>query len=151
MIKTKPIASHCVNVHTEKDLCDWFKTEYQPALKYTGIRSGKYIYNMDKKGYYIAYPVGEEVIVPVRIKEMYIKVPKNWLSFTIIESISADGKSILPLVIVPRGIIMESWFHENITGHEVITVSPSGYINEGICIKWLDHFINHNNCGPDKT
>jgi hypothetical protein len=45
---------------------------------------------------------------------------------------------------------MVSWFHENMTGHEVITVSPTRYMNEGICMVWLDHFIKHNNCGPDK-
>jgi hypothetical protein len=86
----------------------WFETEYQPALEYTGIRSGKYIHNIDEKGCRIACPVGEEVVVPVRIKEMYVGVPENRLSLTIVESISADGKSIPPLVIVPRGMIIES-------------------------------------------
>ena len=32
----------------------------------------------------------------------------------------------------------------------MITVSPTGYTNEGICLVWLDHFIKHNDCGPDK-
>ena len=80
MIKTKPIASHCIDIHTEKDLHNWFENEYQPVLKYTGIRSGKYIHNMDEKGAQIACPAGEEVVVPVGIKEMYIGVPENRLS-----------------------------------------------------------------------
>ena len=46
-IKTKPIASHYVNMHTKQDLCNWFETEYWLALKYTGIRSRKYIHNID--------------------------------------------------------------------------------------------------------
>jgi hypothetical protein len=149
-IKTKPIASHRVDIHTEKDLHDWFENEYRPALEYTGIRSGKYIHNMDEKGARIACPAGEEVVVPVGIKEMYVGVPENRLSLTVIESISADGKSIPPVVIVPGGMIMESWFHDNMTGYEVITISRSGYTNEGICMEWLDHFINHNDCGLDK-
>src|SRR6202161_3758101 len=102
------------------------------------------------KGCRIACPAGQEVVVPIGIKEMYVGVPENRLSLTIIESVSADGKAIPPIVIVPGETIMESWFHENMTGHEVVTVSPSGYINEEICIRWLDHFIKHNNCGPDK-
>ena len=149
-IKTKPIASHCVDIHTEKDLRDWFMAEYKPAIEYTNIQTGKYIHNMDEKGARIACPAGEEVVVPIGIKEIYVGVPENRLSLTIIESISADGKAIPPVVIVPGVTIMVSWFHENMTGHEVITVSPSGYTNEGICITWLDHFIKHNNCGPDK-
>ena len=63
---------------------------------------------MDEKGCRIACPIGEEVVVPVGIKEMYVGVPKNRLSLTVVESISADGKSIPPLVIVPRRMIMES-------------------------------------------
>ena len=148
-IKTKPIASHRVDMHTEQDLREWFETEYRPALEYTGIRSGKYIHNIDEKGCRIACPTGEDIVVPIGIKEMYVGVPENRLSLTVVESISADGSSIPPLVIVPGGTIMESWFHSNMTGHEVVTVSPSGYTNEEICMVWLDHFIDYHNCGPD--
>ncbi|PMD63924.1 uncharacterized protein K444DRAFT_714810 [Hyaloscypha bicolor E] len=72
------------------------------------------------------------------------------MSLIIIKYISADSKAIPPVVIIPGIIIMVSWFHENMTGHEVITVSPIGYTNEGIYMVWLDHFIKHNNCGPNK-
>jgi len=137
-------------MHTEKSLRDWFEKEYKPALQFTGIRTRKYIHNMDEKGARIACPSGEEVVVPIGIKEMYVGVPENRLSLTVVESISADGKAIPPLIIVPGILIMESWFHENMTGHELVTVSPTGYTNEGICMIWLNHFIKHNNCGPDK-
>jgi hypothetical protein len=47
------------------------------------------------------------VIIPVGIKEMYVKVPENRLFVTVVKSISADGKAIPPLVIVSdRNIIM---------------------------------------------
>jgi hypothetical protein len=136
-IKTKPIASHRVDMHTEQTLREWFKMEYRPALKATGIQHGKYIHNMDEKGARICVPVGEEVVVPIGIKEMYIVyigIPKNRMSLTIIECISTDGKAIPPVVIVPGVMIMVSWFHENMTRHKVITVSLSGYTNEGICM-----------------
>ena len=81
---------------------------------------------------------------------MYIRVPQNRLSLTIIKSISTESNSIPPLVIVPREMIIESWFNKNMTGHEVITMSPSGYTNKANCIVWLDYFINHYNCGPNQ-
>jgi hypothetical protein len=149
-IKTKPIASHRVDMHTEKSLRDWFEKEYKPALEFTGIRTGKRIHNMDEKGARVAVPAGEEVVVPIGIKEMYVGVPENRLSLTVVESISADGKSIPPLIIVPGILIMETWFHEKMTGHELVTVSSTGYTNEGICMTWLEHFIKHNDCGLDK-
>ena len=105
---------------------------------------------MDEKGARIYIPASKEVIVLIRIKEMYTRIPENRISLTIIESISADGKAIPPVVIVPGVMIMVSWFHENMTGHEVIIVSPTGYTNEGICMVWLDYFIKYNNYGPDQ-
>jgi hypothetical protein len=72
------------------------------------------------------------------------------MSLTVIESISADRKAIPPIVIVLSTMIIVSYFYKNITGHEVVTVSPTGYTNKGICIVWLDHFIKYNHCGLDK-
>jgi hypothetical protein len=66
---------------------------------------------------------------------MYVRVPKNRLSVTVVKSISADGKAIPPLVIMPGRNIIMSWFSENMTRAEVVTVSPLGYTNEGICIQ----------------
>jgi hypothetical protein len=45
-------------------------------------------------------PIREEVVVPIRIKEMYTRIPKNCISLTIIKCISIDSKAILPIVIV---------------------------------------------------
>ena len=105
---------------------------------------------MDEKGARICMPSGEEVVVLIRIKEIYIGIPENRMSLIIIECISADGKAIPPVVIVPGVMIMVSWFHENMTGHEVIIVSPIGYTNEDIYMVWLDYFIKYNNYGPNK-
>jgi hypothetical protein len=80
---------------------------------------------------------------------MYVRVPENRLSLMVIKSISADGKSIPPLVIVPGKNIMVSWFYENMTSEKIVAVSPSGYTNEEICLTWLDYFIKHNNYRPD--
>jgi hypothetical protein len=74
------------------------------------------------------------VIILIRIKKIYVKVPKNWLFVTVIESISADGKAIPSLVIMPSKNIIVSWFSKNITKAKVVTISPLGYTNKRICI-----------------
>jgi hypothetical protein len=137
-------------MYTEKHLHDWFETEYAPALKITNIRRGTYIHNMDERGARVCMPTGEEIIVPIGIKEMYTGIPENRLSVTVVEYISVNGKAIPPLIIIKGVMIMANWFTENITRDELITVSESGYTNEGICLLWLDHFIKYNNCGPDQ-
>jgi hypothetical protein len=47
-------------------------------------------------------------VVPMGIKEMYTGIPENYLSITIIECISADGKVIPPVIIIPGVMIMVS-------------------------------------------
>jgi hypothetical protein len=78
---------------------------------------------MDKKRARVACPLGQEVVVPIRIKEIYIRIPKNYISLTVIESISADKKSILLVVIVPGVLIIGSWFSKNMTSYEVICIA----------------------------
>ncbi|RPB05488.1 hypothetical protein L873DRAFT_1663093, partial [Choiromyces venosus 120613-1] len=75
----------------------------------------------------------------------------NRKSFTIIEAICAEGSHPPPPVIIYSGEkIIKSWVHENLTGTEVITVSPTGYTNETIALALLNHFIKHVGAGPDQ-
>jgi hypothetical protein len=53
-------------------------------------------------------PAREEIVVLIRIKEIYTGIPENRISFTIIESISIDNKAILLVVIIPRVMIIVS-------------------------------------------
>jgi hypothetical protein len=63
------------------------------------------------------------------------------MSLTIIKCISANKTAIPLVVIVPRVIVIGSWFYNNITGYKLVIVSLLGYTNKGICLAWLDYFI----------
>ena len=104
-IKTKPIASHRVNIYTKQSLRDWFKNKYRLALEFISVCYKNRIYNINKKGAKITCLAREEVIVPIGIKEIYIRILENRLSITIVKYISINGKSILLLVIVPSVIV----------------------------------------------
>jgi hypothetical protein len=95
-------------MHTEMTLYEWFKTEYRPALLAIGIKHGKNVHNMDEKGACVCMPIGEEVVVLIGIKEMYIGIPKNCLSVTIIKCILANRRAIPLVIIVPSVMIMAS-------------------------------------------
>ena len=69
------------SIHIEQDLRIWFEQKYRPVIEYTKIKSGKYIHNMDEKGARLAVPVGEDVVVPIGITEMYVE---NRLSLTVL-------------------------------------------------------------------
>jgi len=150
-IKTKPIARNRVETHTERDLEEWFE-KYRYNLDKYKIRSARNIHNMDESGVRIGCPKGEEVVVPILVKELYTPSPENRKSVTIMECISADGREPTPpLIICPGMRIMESWIHDNLKGSEVIALSTTGYTNAEIAICWLKHFIKHVGAGPDKA
>ncbi|RPA95749.1 hypothetical protein L873DRAFT_1929979 [Choiromyces venosus 120613-1] len=149
-IKTKPIMRARITNHTEEDLKTFF-TNYQETLDRYDIHCARYIYTMDESAVRIGCPTGEIIVVPTEVKELYTTSPENQKSLTIIEVICADRTPPPPPVIIcPGEKIMESWIHENLTGAEVITVSPTGYTNENIALAWLDYFIKHIEAGPDK-
>ena len=91
---------------------------------------------MDEKGAYLACPSGQYIVVPIKVKEMYVRIPKNRLSVTVIETIRTNRTTpTLPTVILPTNKIIEHWFYYNMTGLELIQVSKSSYTNSEINLK----------------
>jgi hypothetical protein len=80
-------------------------------------------------------------VVLVGIIEIYVGIPENYIFIIVIEYICANGTAIPLVIIAPGTMIIGGWFYKKITGYKVITVSDTGYTNEGIYIAWLDHFI----------
>lgn len=81
---------------------------------------------------------------------MYVPMAENRKSITMIETICANGTSTPPIVIIQGRQHMESWYHEKLTGDELILLSDSGYTNSELAMIYLEHFIRHTNAGPDK-
>ena len=76
---------------------------------------------------------GQQVVVPVKVEEIYVRIPKNRLSVTVIKTIRTNRTTLTPLVVIlPMNKIIEHWFHYNITGFELLQVSKSSYTNSDI-------------------
>ena len=56
-------------MHDEKVVEDWFKM-YEAKLEERKIRRGKYVYNFDETGARIGCTRGEEIVVPIDMKEI---------------------------------------------------------------------------------
>ncbi|KFY89731.1 hypothetical protein V498_06310 [Pseudogymnoascus sp. VKM F-4517 (FW-2822)] len=80
---------------------------------------------MDETGFRIGIPGGERVIVPRTAKELYTPSPKNRTTITALETVSASGKSIPPLLVIPGKIHMDSWYHENLKATALRTAYSS--------------------------
>jgi len=129
-IKAKPIAQSWVDTHYKKDVEEWFQ-KYKATLAKYSIKRGRSIHNIDESGARVECPKGEEVVVPIEVKEIYTSLPENCKLITIIKAISVDGRELLPsLVICPGKHIIELWIHENLKGREVIDQLETGYTND---------------------
>jgi hypothetical protein len=77
--------------------------------------------------------------------QTFFNSPENRKSNTVIEFISA-GSSFLPLFIIIKGSrIIDNWFLNNLYNETTIITSNSGYSNNKIGIKVLEHFIKCTN------
>ena len=84
---------------------------------------------MDETGFRIRILGGERVIVPRTAKELYTLSPKNRTSITILKAVSAVGKVIPPILIILGKIHMDSWYHTNLKGTELVLLSNSRFLN----------------------
>ena len=140
-ITTKPIALQRTKAQDETTITDWFDEYFEFILQHN-IKPES-IWNMDETGFRIGIPGGERVIVPRTVKELYTPSPENRTSITILETVSAVGKSIPPVLVIPAKIHMDSWYHTNLIGTELFLLSDSGFSNSKLALRWLQHFAQH--------
>jgi hypothetical protein len=139
MIKTKPISQQRVAAQDSEVIRKWF-CAFQQFYSNESIK-GENIWNMDETGFRIGIPGGQKVIVPCNVTELYTTSPENRISITVIESVSSISIAIAPVIIIPGKMHMESWYHDNLHGNELILLSDTGYTNDELAMIWLDHFI----------
>jgi transposase len=140
-ITTKPIAQQRTKAQDEPTIQEWFR-KYEEFLLERNIEPQS-IWNMDETGFRIGIPGGERVIVPRAAKELYTPSPENRTSITILEAVSATGEVIPPVLVIPGKIHMDSWYHSNLQGTELVVLSDSGFSNSQLALRWLEHFIKH--------
>jgi hypothetical protein len=77
--------------------------------------------------------------------------PENRKSVIVIKTIGCiNVKKIPPVIIVPGLIYMESWYrNQTITRGELVLLSPTGFINNQLAIKYLLYFIKYMGTGPN--
>ncbi|KGQ02871.1 hypothetical protein BBAD15_g11910 [Beauveria bassiana D1-5] len=99
-------------------------------------------WNMDESGFRIGVSKDELVITKSRHKQ-YFASPENRESATVIEAISAAGAFIPAFVIVAGKQQMGRWYSDELYAAMKVSVTSSGYTNDEITFKWLQHFQSH--------
>jgi hypothetical protein len=97
---------------------------------------------MDETGCRIGCLGGRVVITHSSSRVVYLANPevRDWI--TAIETISANGKTIPPMLILSGSIMLEKHFDNDLDDNTLFGITHSGYSNAIIGIEYIKHFDN---------
>ena len=98
------------------------------------------VWNFDEMGFRIGIGGSEWIVTTDPKPRVWTLCDTNRKHVTIVETISAKGRYIDPMIILPGKKIYERWF-ENDRGHQsVLGVSDTGYMNDQLALRYIQHF-----------
>lgn len=105
-VKTKPIARVRVESHGVEEVITWHKALNAFIIDENILSEN--MHNFDESGFRVGCAVGEEVILPPGVREFYAAMAENRKSMTVVETVSAIGKTVPPVLIIQGKLHMES-------------------------------------------
>ena len=98
------------------------------------------IWNMDETGFRIG--IGKDQLIVTKRKRAHLfSMPENRESATAIEAISAGGSYIPAFLILSGQVHMSNWYQQpELEDETIIALSSTGYSNDEISLKWIQHF-----------
>jgi hypothetical protein len=137
----KPLALARKNAHDPTAIRSWF-TKYQAVIDERGIQPGD-ISNVDETGFRVGVGRGHKVITKDKTRKIYIPDVDDRQQVTVVECIQADGTSIPPMVILAGKTHLQKHFPPDLHDDILLAMSPTGYNNDSLCLKWLQHYDQH--------
>lgn len=120
-------------------LLEWYKG-FKDLCDLLGI-TARDIYNFDESGFRVGVIKDQFVITRYFDEVLTTGSDTNRESCTVSETISGDGESIPPMVILKAIVHQERWYMETpLEDGTLVATSPSGYSNDELTLEWLKHF-----------
>ncbi|KAJ3453677.1 hypothetical protein MRS44_017924 [Fusarium solani] len=99
------------------------------------------VWNVDEIGFMLGYLLkGTFLWTFAEIDRPILTDAHELVSMTVIEAISATGKTIAPFQIMPGVQLPIKWFDNDLHDDTVIATSPKGYIADMLALEWIEHF-----------
>lgn len=140
--KTKSKAWLRKTAQSREDLRGMYKL-YREAKEKEGIRPDNE-WNADESGYRVGVVESGVTVWTYReIKTVESLNPDNRTLVTVMEAISAAGRTIPPFIILP-GILLRVKHLDNCLADETaLATSPNGYTDDQLSLDWFDHWEKH--------
>ena len=118
---------------------EWYKNFYI-TWQVFGFQSSD-IWNMDKSGFMVGMGKNQKVITKDPCWKLYLGSSTNHELVTVVEAISAGGRTIPPIVILPGKCQQEHRYDcTSIEDQALVAVSDSGFLNDKLALEWVKHF-----------
>ena len=137
--KQQTIDTNRKNAHKPNNILAWFK-KYHAVCQEHNIQPADQ-YNFDETGFRIGIGRDQGIITCDPNRQGYLASSTNRELVSVCETISADGTILPPMIIFLEAIHQEAWYMAtSIPDNYLIATSESGYNNDDLTIKWLEHF-----------
>ncbi len=135
--KRKPIELTRAEVKAE-DIRSCY-IQFKEVCARHGIQTSD-IYNFDESGFQIG--IGKERVVLTKRPYLRNTMPAscNRERLTVIETVSADGYFIPPMILLSGRIWYAAWSDNKLEGATTLSLSNSGYANDKILLDYIQHF-----------
>lgn len=145
-LKSKTIASKRLESHIVDDIQYHFE-EFRRCRNKWGICDAD-IYNFDETGFQIGVVDGEKVIVPKDCQAVYTADPDNRELVTAVCTLNPTGKRVPPVIIFKGAYHLRKHFDNDMDGDILFARSESGFANDRLGLKYLEHFnkFTEKNC-----
>jgi hypothetical protein len=122
--------------HNSEEILVWFE-KFREASQ--GIED-RDKWNMDECGAFCGMAQSSWVIVRKEMLRAWAADPANREWITNIESISGDGETIPPFLVLTGKLHLLHWYLTRLPQGYSVATSESGYSNGQLALEWLDHF-----------
>ena len=137
--RQKTLDLHRKNANRQDELQAWFEKFHHLYVE-RGIQAED-CYNMDETGFRIGIGKDRWSITKDRDKRLYLPSANNRDLITAVECVSAAGKVISPMFILPGVLHQQAWFTNiDIDDDYFLATSSTGYSNNILNAKWIRHF-----------
>ena len=123
--------------HEPEVIQAWFG-RLQDTIKEYGI-TNEDIWNFDETGFNIGIGKDQWIVTREFKKQAWIGMNTNREYATVVEAINSTGQVIKPYIILSAKCILQGWFDNTEEGSR-IDVSDTGYMNDEIAYKYIQHF-----------
>ena len=100
------------------------------------------IWNVDESGFRVGAGRLQCVITMILDRAAHLASETCRDSVTCIEAVSAAGQHIAPMVIVSGALHSPAWVKNDLPDDTLLAVSPNGYTDDILALKWIQHFAD---------